>query len=129
MKGASTVEAEAGKEAPFSVFISGTSPACNEEQVKAKLVECVSAAKADDEESGKEKQELQVLKVEQILIKIPDGEERRSRCWKVTVAPQFSAQMMKPESYPSVWGWRKWHNSRPQTSQGSQGERTDNVGA
>ena len=127
MKGASTVEAEAGKEAPFSVFISGSSPACNEEQVKAKLVECVRAAKAVDE--GNEQEELQVLKVEQILIKIPEGEERRSRCWKVTVAPQFSAQMMKPESYPSVWGWRKWHKSRPQSSQGSQGERTDNVGA
>ena len=85
------------------------------------------AAKAVDE--GNEQEELQVLKVEQILIKIPEGEERRSRCWKVTVAPQFSAQMMKPESYPSVWGWRKWHKSRPQSSQGSQGERTDNVGA
>ncbi len=51
------------------------------------------------------KPELEVMKVEQILVKIPEGEERRSRCWKVTVAPQFAEQMLKPESYPSVWGW------------------------
>ena len=62
-KGASSVVAEAGKAAPFSVFISGTSPNCSEEQVKAKLMECASAAKAENEESGGEKEELQVLKV------------------------------------------------------------------
>ena len=119
-KGASTVEAEAGKAAPFAVFISGTSPTCNGDQVKAKLIEC-AAAKAD-EESGEEKPELQVLKVEEIRLKIPEGEERRSRCWKVTVEPKFAEQMLKPESYPSVWGWRKWHWSRPQSPPGQQGE-------
>ena len=128
MKGASSIEAEAGNAAPFSVFISRTSPACDEETVKAKLIECARASKAG-EGSGTEKPELEVMKVEQILVKIPEGEERRSRCWKVTVAPQFAEQMMKAESYPSVWGWRKWHRGRPQSPPGLQGERTDNVGA
>ena len=128
MKGASSIEAEAGDAAPFSVFISGTSPACDEEKVKTKLIECARASKAE-EGSGNEKPELEVMKVEQILVKIPGGEERRSRCWKVTVAPQFAEQMMKPESYPSVWGWRKWHRGRPQSPPGLQRERIDNVGA
>ena len=128
MKGASSIEAEAGNAAPFSVFISRTSPACDEETVKAKLIECARASNAG-EGSGTEKPELEVMKVEQILVKIPEGEERRSRCWKVTVAPQFAEQMMKAESYPSVWGWRKWHRGRPQSPPGLQGERTDNVGA
>ena len=116
------MEAEAGKAAPFAVFISGTSPACIGDQVKAKLIQCASAAAKADGESGNGKPELQVLKVEEILLKIPDGEERRSRCWKVTVEPKFAEQMMKPESYPSVWGWRKWHWSRPQSPPGQQGE-------
>ena len=103
-KGASTVQAEGGEAAPFSVFVSGTSPACSGEIVKEKLLECARAVKDKDDES----QELKVLKVEEILIKIPQGEERRSRCWKVQVGPEFADYMMTSEAYPAAWGFRKW---------------------
>ena len=58
-----------------------------------------------DQENVKE---LVVLKVEHIPIKIPQGEERRSKCWKVTVGPEFVEHMAKDEAYPAAWGWRKW---------------------
>ena len=58
-----------------------------------------------------------VLKVEEIPIRIPNGEARRSRCWKVTVPPEFGVHMAKGEAYPAAWCWRKW-NRGPQGSQG-----------
>ena len=105
-KGSSAVEAEGAEAAPFSVFISGTSPACKVETVKEKLVQCAAAARAKQPES--ELKELEIAKVEEILVKIPQGEERRSRCWKVTVQPEFADYMMTGEAYPAAWGFRKW---------------------
>ena len=104
-KGSSQVQAEGAEAAPFSVFISGTSPSCREETVKEKLVQCAAAAAEAKESEGKE---LQIVKVEEILVKIPQGEERRSRCWKVTVQPEFAEHMMTSEAYPAAWGFRKW---------------------
>ena len=118
-KGNSAVQAEGGIAAPVSVFISGTSPNCTEEIVKEKLRECAAAMSAgQDQENAKE---LVVLRVEHIPIKIPQGEERRSRCWKVTVSPECAGHMAKDESYPAAWGWRKW-NKGPRASE--QGPKT-----
>ena len=105
-KGSSEVQAEGAEAAPFSVFISRTSPACKVETVKEKLVQCAAAVRAKQPES--EMKELEFVKVEEILVKIPEGEERRSRCWKVTVQPEFADYMMTGEAYPAAWGFRKW---------------------
>ena len=112
-KGSSQVQADGAEAAPFSVFISGTSPACKVETVKEKLVQCAAAVNAKKSES--ERKELEILKVDEILLKIPQGEERRSRCWKVTVQPEFAEHMMTSEAYPAAWGFRKWQRgpSRP----------------
>ena len=112
-KGNSAVQAEGGVAAPVSVFISGTSPNCTEDIVKEKLVQCATAM---SEESGSK---LVVLKVEHIPIKIPQGEERRSRCWKVTVSPECAEHMTKDEAYPAAWGWRKWNRGPRSLEQGS----------
>ena len=86
-------------------------------------MECAAAIARD---SGHENvKELVVLKVEHIPIKIPQGEERRSRCWKVTVGPEYSEHMAKDEAYPAAWGWRKW-NRGPRASPGTE---TIDVGA
>ena len=85
-KGSSTVEADGGVAAPVSVFISGTSPNCSKDGVKEKLLQCAAAVPVEQGLEGGVK--LVILKVEHIPIKIPYGEERRSRCWKVTVAPE-----------------------------------------
>ena len=114
-KGNSTVQAEGGIAAPVSVFISRTSPNCTEDTVKEKLEQCATAMAADDESGSK----LKGLKVEQILIKIPEGEERRSRCWKVTVSPECAEHMYKDEAYPAAWGWRKWNRGPRSLEQGS----------
>ena len=122
-KGSSAVQADGGISAPVLIFISGTNPNCTEEKVKEKLVECAAAiAKDPGQENVKE---LVVLKVEHIPIKIPQGEERRSRCWKVTLGPEFADHMARDEAYPAAWGWRKW-NRGPRASQGTE---TTDVGA
>ena len=118
-KGSSAVEAEGGVKAPYSVFLSGTSPATTEEIVKEKLLLCGEA------------QKLEILKVEHIPLKIPSGETPRSRCWKVTVAPQWAEYMQTSVAYPASWGWRRWNRG----AQGSQyqgqgqGDRPLNGGA
>ena len=115
-KGNSAVQAEGGIAAPVSVFISGTSPNCTEEIVKEKLLECATAmSSGQGQENAKE---LVVLRVEHIPIKIPQGEERRSRCWKVTVSPECSEHMAKDEAYPAAWGWRKWNRGPRASEQG-----------
>ena len=129
-------EAEGGIAAPVSVFISGTSPNCTEDIVKEKLEQCATVMAVNDESGSK----LKVLKVEHIPIQIPNGEERRSRCWKVTVSPECAEHMAKDEAYPAAWGWRKWNRgprsleqgSRTlelRTSQGHGGSQVLNVGA
>ena len=65
-----------------------------------------AAARAKQPES--EMKELEKMKVEEIVLKILQGEERRSRCWKVTVLPEFAEHMMTTEAYPAAWGFRKW---------------------
>ena len=112
-KGSSQVQADGAEAAPFSVFISGTSPACKVETVKEKLIQCAAAVRTEQPES--EEKELEILKVEEILLKIPQGEVRRSRCWKVTVPPEFAEHMMTSKAYPAAWGFRKWQRgpSRP----------------
>ena len=107
--------ADGGEAAPVSVFISGTSPRCSEEEVKEKLVQCAAALPLEQGQEGRVN--LVVLKVEEIPIRIPNGKARRSRCWKVTVSPEFGAHMAKGEAYPAAWGWRKWMRG-PQGSQG-----------
>ena len=114
-KGNSAVQAEGGIAAPVSVFISGTSPNCTDEIVKEKLMQCATAMSANQESGSK----LIVLKVEHIPIKIPQGEERRSRCWKVTVSPECAEHMAKDEAYPAAWGWRKWNRGPKSLEQGS----------
>ena len=120
-KGSSQVQADGAEAAPFSVFISGTSPTCDVESVKGKLVQCAAAVNAKEGES--EGKELQILKVEEVLLKIPQGEERRSRCWKVTVQPEFAEHMMTSSAYPAAWGYRKWHTGpKPARTQGMNDE-------
>ena len=116
-KGSSTVEADGGEKPPFSVFLSGTSISTDETTVKDKLRACYAALGSDDE-SEVPRAELKVLKIEQIKLKIPEGETPRSKCWKVTVAPEFALHMTRGEAYPQAWGWRKWH-SGPRTPQGN----------
>jgi hypothetical protein len=125
-KGSSTIKADGGVAAPVSVFISGTSPNCNEDGVKEKLLQCAAAVPVEQGLEGGVK--LVILKVEHIPIKIPYGEERRSRCWKVTLAPEFAGHMAKGEAYPAAWGWRKWRMG-PQVSQAIWGGETVDVGA
>jgi phenylpyruvate tautomerase PptA (4-oxalocrotonate tautomerase family) len=127
-KGSSAVEAEGGVRAPFSVFLSGTSPATTEEIVKEKLLLCASQS-GGGENGGAEK--LEILKVEHIPLKIPSGETPRSRCWKVTVAPQGAEYMQTSAAYPASWGWRRWNRgSQSLQSRGQQGgDRPLNVGA
>ena len=108
-KGSSTIEADGGVKAPFSVFLSVTSTNCTEETVKEKLILCASAL-------GEQVQEgvaLEILKVVHIPLNIPQGEVPRSRCWKVTVPCQFADHMVKNEAYPAAWGWRKWNWGPP----------------
>ena len=108
-KGSSAVEAEGGLRAPFSIFLSGTSPNTTEKIVKDKLELCA----AEEKEAV-----LDILKVEHIpLRKIPPGEPLRSRCWKVTVAADWAEHMMTSAAYPAAWGWRKW-NRGPGPSRG-----------
>ena len=116
-KGCSTVEAEGGTKPPCSVFISGTSTNTTEETVKEKLMQCAQAIR----EAGEEK-ELQIVGVQHIKLNIPADETPRSKCWKVTVSPEWAAHMMKGEAYPAAWGWRKWNQGprRVQDQQGSQ---------
>ena len=112
-KGSSTIEAEGGMKPPVSVFLSGTSTDCTEEVVREKLILC-AAAIGDQNQAGVA---LEILKIEHIPLKIPQGEVQRCRCWKVTVPPQFAEHMEKSAAYPAVWGWRKW-NRGPQVKQG-----------
>ena len=128
-KGSSTVEADGGEPAPLSVFVSRTSPLCTAESVKEKLKECAAAAKPENAES--EGDELEILNVEEILLKIPPGEARRSRAWKVTVSPKSAGHMMSPMAYPAAWGWRKWQRGPKdfQSSQGRQAVRREDGGA
>ena len=125
-KGSSTIEAAGCSRATFSVFLSGTSPDCTEDTVREKLTLCAAALGGQDLEGVA----LEILKIEHIRLKIPHGEVPRSRCWKVTVPPQFSEHMVKSSAYPSAWGWRKW-NRGPQSqassaSQGTQGSEARN---
>ena len=102
-KGSSNVEAEGGQQAPLSIFLSGTSPATTEDIVKEKLKLCAAQVKEDQTE-------LNILRVEHIpLRKIPPGEALRSRCWKVTVAPDWAEHMLTSAAYPGAWGWRRWN--------------------
>ena len=108
-KGSSTVEAAGGVQAPFSVFLSGTSTDCTQEEVREKLTLCAAAVGGEDQEGVA----LEILKVDHIPIKIPHGEQQRSRCWKVTVPHQFAEHMGRSVAYPAAWGWRRW-NKGPQ---------------
>ena len=122
-RGCSTVEAEGGAKPPCSVFISGTSTNTNEETVKEKLVQCARAIREADEEK-----ELVIVGVEHIKLNIPVGETPRSKCWKVTVSPEWADHMLKGEAYPAAWGWRKW-NQGPRRAQDQQGSQPLNGGA
>ena len=104
-KGSSTVQADGGEKPPYSVFLSGTSITTLESSVKEKLSACYAALNAENDVSKK----FEVLKVVEIPLKIPQGETPRSKCWKVTVAPEFAEHMSRGEAYPQAWGWRKWH--------------------
>ena len=123
-KGSSDVEAEGGERAPLSIFLSGTSPATTEDIVKEKLRLCAVQAKGDQTE-------LIILKVEHIpLRKIPLGETPRSRCWKVTVAPDWAEHMLTCAAYPGAWGWRRWNRGPDlRREQGQQGDGTRDGGA
>ena len=116
-KGSCEVNAEGGLKAPLSVFLSSTAPNTTEEIVREKLQLC--ATKVQEEGVGRGV-ELQIVRVEHIPLKIPQGENLRSRCWKVTVAAENAEQMLLNSSYPAAWGWRKW-NRGPRASQGEQG--------
>ena len=124
-KGSSTVEAAGGAQAPFSVFLSGTCTDCTQEVVKEKLMLCAAAVGGEEQEGVA----LEILKVEHIPLKIPQGEQQRSRCWKVTVPQQFAEHIGRSVAYPSAWGWRKW-NKGPlsQSVQEVQGARGMNGG-
>ena len=115
-RGASTVEADGGEKPPYSVFLSGTSTSTTDAIVKEKLCACYAALSSEDDVVPRA--ELKVLKVENIPLKIPQGETPRSRCWKVTVAPEFEEHMARGEAYPQAWGWRKW-NPGPRTFPGT----------
>ena len=52
--------------------------------------------------------QLEIASIEHIVIKIPQGEVPRSKCWKVTVPAKFREHMARGEAYPAVWRWRKW---------------------
>ena len=114
-QGSSDIEAEGGEKPPFSVFLSGTHPTTTEEVVKDKLAQCASAMSAGEGEAI----QLKILKVEHIPLKIPSGEVPRSRCWKVTVEPNWAEHMMSSAAYPTAWGWRKW---QPGPSRGKKSE-------
>ena len=103
-QGSSKVEADGGEKPPFSVFLSGTHPSTTEEVVKEKLTQCASAVSVVEGEAN----QLKILKVEHIPLKIPQGEVPRSKCWKVQVEPSWAEHMMSSEAYPAAWGWRKW---------------------
>ena len=112
-KGTSVVQAKGGVQAPFSVFVSGTSPDSTVEEVKEKLILCAASVGGEHEQGI----QLEILKVEHIPLKIPQGETPRSRCWKVSVSPQFAGHMGSSAAYPSSWGWRRW-NRGPQREEG-----------
>jgi hypothetical protein len=119
-KGSSSVEAEGGQKAPLSVFLSGTSPATTEGDVKEKLKLCAALAK-------EEGTELDILKVEHIPLRnIPSGEPLRSRCWKVTVSADWAEHMLTSAAYPGAWGWRRW-NRGPGSSR-EQEQQVDRAG-
>ena len=70
------MEAEGGVTPPYSVFISRTSPTSTEQQIRDKLQEC-----AENMPEGKglaNGVKLNFLSVNEITIKIPPNEERRS---------------------------------------------------
>ena len=124
-KGSGAVEAEGGVKAPISVFVSGTAPSTTEDIVREKLLLCAAKVKDD----GEGEVELLIQKVEHIAIKIPTGETPRSRCWKVTVAPEFADHMLKSSAYPASWGWRRWNRGPAQRSHSQQGARVVDGGA
>ena len=103
-KGSATVEAEGGEQAPYSVFLSGTSPTCTKEQVSEKLLLCAAAVGGEQEVGIM----LEISSIEHIAIKIPHGETPRSKCWKVTVPPRFAEHMATSGAYPAAWRWRRW---------------------
>ena len=115
------------------------------EEVKEKLILCAASVGWEQEQGI----QLQILKVEHIPLKIPQGDTPRSRCWKVSVSSQFAEHMGRNEAYPASWGWRRWNQGsqrtrefqggrawqdgrkgqRRQASQGGRGDRGGNVGA
>ena len=107
-KGSSTVQAEGGEKPPYSVFLSGTSITTSDSAVKEKLSACYAALNATAENNVLKGFE-EVLKVEEIPLRIPQGEKPRSKCWKVTVSAEFAEHMSRGEAYPQAWSWRKWH--------------------
>jgi hypothetical protein len=125
-KGASQVQAEGGEAAPVAVFLSGCNPKHSDADVMNKLRECAAAMP-----EGQELMDgLDFIRVDHIPLKIPPGETPRSKCWKVTVAPQFAAHMEKPAAYPAAWGWRKWRRGPPVlAARAGQGEGAGHVGA
>ena len=125
-KGCSSVEAEGGEKPPFSVFISGTSPATSVEIVKDKLRQCASALGPGE---GEVETELNIVGVEHIKLKIPPGEAPRSKAWKVTVSPDWASHMMKGSAYPAAWGWRKWNQGPRREYDKEQGVNSGDGGA
>ena len=127
LKGSSSIHAEGGVKPPFSVFVSRTSPSTTEEIVKDKLMQCQEAMTLEE---GETRGKLDILSVVPIKLKIPDGEEARSKCWKVTVAPECAPHMAKAEAYPTNWGWRKWnYGPRVATQAQAQERNTTDGGA
>ena len=114
-KGSAAVEAEGGVQAPYSVFLSGTSPSCTSDQVREKLLLCAASVGGDQEEGV----QLEITSIEHIAIKIPHGEAPRSKCWKVTLPPRFAEHMAKSEAYPAAWRWMRWSRGPLQSRAGA----------
>ena len=113
LKGSSEVVAGGGLPAPFSVFIRNTDPNYNEGDIKNYLEECAAALPEEEKLPSK----LKILQVSHIPIKRGEGIPARSKCWKVTVSPEFREHMLTPRAYPSTWYARKWHNNGSQPAE------------
>ena len=126
VKGSSEVEAGGGLPAPFSVFIRNTDPNYTEGDIKKYLEQCAAALPEEEKLSS----ELKVLQVNHIPIKRGEGAPVRSKCWKVTVSPEFREHMLSPKAYPSTWYARKWHSNGVESrtegekEAGNQGSKT-----
>ena len=104
LQGSSEVTAGGSIPVPFSVFIRNTDPSYSEGDVQKYLEECANALPAEEKLPKK----LEILQVRNIPIKRTDGAPLRSKCWKVSVPPEFREHMLNPKAYPSSWFARQW---------------------